>query len=634
MHQLLPAVALLLVLPAAAQKPVDWPTYGSDAGAMKYSRASLINRTNVNQLQPAWEWRTGERNVPASDSTPAARPGDFQVTPLVINDTMYLTTPFNRIVALDANTGNQIWEYDPRAYSFGQPSNGTGFVHRGVASWSNGRERRILVASRWRLIALNAADGKPIPSFGNHGEIDLVATLRRPVKRNHYTNTSPPVVWGNLVIVGNGVGDRLSYRNDPPGDVQAFDVRTGKPVWRFNTIPDAGEFGVESWENESWRYMGHTNVWAPFSVDSARGIVFLPVSTPSNDYYGGERLGDNLYGESLVAVDARNGKRLWHFQTVRHGLWDYDIPAPPLLYTATVNGRRVDAVAVMGKTGFIYAFERATGKPIWPIEQRAVPASDVPGERAAPTQPFPTLPAPITKLGFGAEDVIDFTPEIKRAALAVLQQYRAGPLFAPPSLQGTIGMPGVIGGSGWGGGAYDPTTQTLYVKGTNQPQLMRLMQPPNSDTVQAPYYIDRTGSLSVQIGGANGDRLPSLPLNKPPYGNLTAIDMSTGQHRWQVTLGDTRSVREHPLLRDLKLPPVGVAGAPGPIATAGGLLFLSGGGDVLYAIDSANGSVLWSAEVGRAYSVPMTYVTRAGRQFVVIATGSGEGAALKAFTLR
>jgi quinoprotein glucose dehydrogenase len=613
---------------------VEWNTYAADGAATKFSPLADITRTNVAQLQPAWEWRTGERAVADTDSTKAARPGDFQVTPLMIGDTLFLSTPFNRVVALDGNTGAELWRYDPGAHRFGQPSNGTGFVHRGVASWSDGTQRRIFLNSRWRLIALDAKAGTTIGTFGNNGEVDLTASLRRPVNKLHYTNTSPPVVWRDLIIVGNGVGDRLTYPNDPPGDVQAYDARTGKLVWRFNTVPDSGELGWNTWENGSYRTAGHTNVWAPFSVDTARGLVYLPVSTPSNDWYGGARRGDNLFGESLVVLDARNGRRVWHFQTVHHGLWDYDPPAAPVLFTVQRNGRTVDGVALLGKTGFAYVFDRVSGEPFWPIEERAVPASDVPGERAAATQPFPTKPLPFTRQGFTENDVIDFTPELKQLALAELKRWRHGPLFLPPSLQGSIAMPGVIGGAGWGGGAFDPTSGVLYVKGTNQPALFRLLQPPASDTINATYAFDRGASLSVRVPDRDGARMPSLPLNKPPYGNLTAINLATGDHVWQVTLGDNESVRNHPLLRDLKLQPLGVAGAPGPIVTAGGLLFVTGGGDVLYALDTRDGSTVWQTDLGaRAYAVPMTYRTSAGRQFVVIATGSGNDAVLKAFAL-
>ena len=628
---------LLLSLTTAVQ--ADWPVHGGDAGGMKFSALSSIDRANVHRLVPVWEWVVGERSIAATDSTRAARPGNFQATPLVINDTMYLSTPYNRVVALDAGTGAQLWSFDPGAYRHGQPSNGTGFVHRGVATWSDGRERRIFINSRWRLIALDATTGRPIESFGSAGEVDLAADLIWPVNRLHYTNTSPPVVWHDLVIVGNGVGDRLMYANDPPGDVQAFDVRTGRRVWRFNPIPRPGEVGNETWQSESWRRTGHTNVWAPFTVDATRGLVYLPVSTPGNDYYGGDRPGDNLFAESIVCVEAATGRRIWHFQTIHHGLWDYDMPAPPVLGTVRVNGRAVDIVTVLGKTGWAYVFERVTGEPVWPIEERPVPSSDVPGERAARTQPVPTKPAPFARQGFGENDVIDFSPAIRRAALDELRKWRYGPIYSPPSLQGTIQMPGVIGGAGWGGGAFDPETGLLYVKSSNQAGIMRLREPSAAehDTIQGRYVIDRSASLRVRmtLPDATGEDRPlSLPIAKPPYGTLVAIDLNTGEHRWEITIGDTPGLRNDPLLRGLNLPPLGVAGSPGPIVTAGGLVFLTGGGATLYAVDKSNGRVLWETDLGaQGYAVPMTYATRDGRQFVVIATGGGNNAVLRAFAL-
>ena len=616
---------------AAAQR-IDWPVYGADPASTKYSKATAINRDNVARLQVAWEWSTGE--TPITDKR--VRPGNFQATPLVVHDTMYLSTSYNRVIALDANTGRLIWEYDPKAYDFGQPPNGTGFVHRGVALWSSGKQRRILMNSRWRLIELDAATGKLVRSFGDTGVVDLVAKLSRPTNKLHYTQTSPPVVWKNLVIVGNGVADRLVYPGDPPGDVQAFDVRTGRRVWRWSAIPLSPKAeGASTWENDSWRTTGHTNVWAPFSVDDTRGLVYLPVSTPSNDGYGGTRLGNNLFAESIVCLDARTGKKVWHFQTVHHGLWDYDLPAPPVLGTVRIAGAKRDIVAVPTKTGFLFVFDRASGAPIWPIEERAVPASDVPGERASPTQPFPTKPKPFSPQGFTEDELIDFTPEIKAEARNVLARFRSGPLFSPPSLQGTVAMPGIIGGSGWGGGAFDPRSGVFYIKSTSQPGFLKIIarQQP-TDTVNAPYTLDLGAAeeLTVRIG--SDTTAPRLPINKPPYGTVTAIDLTTGEQRWQVPLGDTPSLRTHPLLRDLNLPPLGVAGAPGAIATAGGLLFASGGGNVLYALDTRDGRVLWSHDVGqRAYSVPMTYRTSQGKQFVVIASGSANGAKLTAFSL-
>ena len=618
----------------------EWPVYGGDAGGMRYSPLTDINGDNVQRLTSAWSWATGEAAIPATDSTRPARPGNFQVTPIMVNDTLYLSTPFNRVVALDATTGRELWSYDPRAWSFGQPSNGTGFVHRGVAMWTDGRERRILMNSRWRLIALDAATGRPIPSFGTNGEVDLTADLDWPVHRLHYTNTSPPVVWGDLVILGNGVGDRLMYRNDPPGDVQAFDVRTGRRVWRFRTVPRPGEFGNDTWRDDSWRTTGHTNVWAPFTVDSARGLVYLPVGTPSNDWYGGRRKGANLFGESILCLDARTGQRVWHFQVVHHGLWDYDLPAPPNVITIRRGAERVDAVVVPTKQGFIFAFDRVSGRPLWPVEERAVPASDVPGEETWATQPFPSRPAPVSQQGFTIDDVIDFTPALREAARDIVSRHRMGPLYTPPSMQGTITMPGAIGGVGWGGAAYDPETNTLYVKASNAPALWRIVRrEAPSDTVDFDFAPDLGNStLSVRVPDdtdGRGRGGGGLPINRPPYGTLTAIDMATGEFRWQVPIGDTPEVREHPLLRGVTLPAtLGVSGAPGGIVTRGGLVFLSGGGSRLYAVDTENGSARWHFDLGqRAYANPMTYRTRTGRQFVVVATGAGANARLQAFAL-
>ena len=632
-------IAGLFAATSCAAPRGDWPVYGGDPGGMKYSELATINRSNVAELAPAWEWVVGEQPIEATDSTLAARPGTFQVTPLMINDTLFLSTPYNRVVALDANDGREFWSYDPAPYESGQPSNGTGFVHRGVATWTDGGERRVFINSRWRLIALDAAIGVPIPTFGTRGEVDLTADLAWEVKKIHYTNTSPPVIYRDLVIVGNGVGDRLTYRNDPPGDVQAFDVRTGERVWRFRTTPREGEFGNDTWEDDSWRFTGHTNVWAPFTIDTTRGLVYLPVSTPSNDFYGGARKGDNLFAEAIVCLDANTGERVWHFQTVHHGVWDYDLPAPPNLITINVDGQTIDAVSVVAKTGFVYVFDRVTGEPVWPIEERPVPSSDAPGERVAPTQPFPTKPAPFARQGFTSDDVIDFTPELKAMALERLSAFRTGPIFTPPSLEGTVLSPGLIGGAGWGGGAFDPESGTLYIKATNSPALIRLGRPAPSDTIQGAYAFDRGVSFSLRIDPASvgmppDTEIPSLPLSKPPYGTLTAIDLNTGEHRWQVTVGDTPRIRNHPLLEDLDLPPLGVGGSPGPIVTAGGLVFLTGGGSTLYAFDAANGQILWETDLGaRGYAVPMTYQTSAERQFVVIATGGGSEALLQAFAL-
>lgn len=628
--------ALVTFAPPARGQRVEWPVFGGDLAATKYSSLADINRSNVAGLTKAWEWETGE----APMAEPRARPGNFQATPLMIGDTLFLSTSYNRVVALDASTGRLLWSYDPKAYAAGQPPNGTGFVHRGVATWSDGKQRRVFMNSRWNLIALDAGTGRPIREFGDTGVVDLTKALARngkPVNKLHYTETSPPVVWRDLVIVGNGVADKLVYPNDPPGDVQAFDVKTGKRRWSFSPVPRNGrDPAAASWANESWRATGHTNVWAPFSVDERRGLVYLPVSTPSNDWYGGARRGNDLYAESIVCLDARNGDRVWHFQTVHHGLWDYDLPTAPVLATVNVAGKTRDIVAVPAKTGFLFVFDRTNGEPIWPITEHAVPPSDVPGEQAAQSQPIPSKPKPFARQGFSYNDLIDFTPEIKSRALELMKEYRFGPLFTPPSMAGTIVMPGAIGGAGWGGGALDPTSGVIYIKATNSPALYKIIKPSRSDTLDADYAMDFSAQgLRVTFPASDSaQRIPSLPINRPPYGTLVAIDLNTGDTKWDVTLGDTPAIHNHPLLKGLNLPPVGVAGSPGPIVTAGGLVFVTGGGSTLYAIDVRDGTTAWSAELGQnAYSTPMTYRTAAGKQFVVVSTGAATGAKLVAFAL-
>jgi quinoprotein glucose dehydrogenase len=614
--------------PAAAQ---DWPFYGGDQGGTKFSPLTDINASSAARLKVAWEWSPREKAL-AEFGT---RPGNFQATPLMIDNVLYLSTPYNRVVALNAESGAELWSFDPKAYEDGQPPNGTGFVHRGVAAWrdsADGNKLRIFINSRYHLICLDAATGRPVDAFGTHGVFDLSKGLVWEINKTHYTNTSPPTIYKDLVIVGNGVGDRLSYRNDPPGDVRAFDARTGKMVWTFHTIPQPGEFGNDTWQNDSWSYTGHTNVWAPMTLDAARGLVYLPVTTPSNDFFGGRRPGANLFGEALVCLDAATGKRQWHFQIVHHGLWDYDNPSPPNLVTIRVDGRSIDAVVQLTKQGFAYVFDRVTGRPVWPIEERAVPASDVDGEHSWPTQPFPTKPPAITEQGVTLDDAIDFTPAMKAAAQKELAKYRIGPVFTPPSLRGTVQRPGLIGGANWGGGAFDPANGILFVKTTNQANIARLGKP---DRTAANPRASEVDADLTRVGDTNAEFMDGLPLLKPPYGHLVAIDLNRGTIKWRVPFGDTPSLRKHPALAGVALPPaLGVAGAPGMLVTAGGLV-IGGGGDLaLHAVDAANGSEVWHAALPRRVNgTPMTYRSSGGRQFVVVATGGGEDASLVAFAL-
>ncbi len=625
---------LLAIVGGAGAQPAryEWPVYGGDQAATRYAALDDINRATVGSLQVAWTWKPAERRLPEFGT----EPGTFQNTPLMIEDVLYVSTPYNRVVALDARSGRELWRYDPEPFKDGQPPNGTGFVHRGVAAWRDEAGRlRIFMNSRYRLICLDAATGTPVPGFGVNGVVDLVAGLGWKGDRRHYTNTSPPVVYRDLVILGNGVGDRLVYRHDPPGDVRAFDARTGKTVWTFRPIPRPREHGHDTWGDGSWEYTGHTNVWAPMSLDETRGLLYLPVSTPSNDYYGARRPGANLFAESIVCLDALTGTRKWHYQIVHHGLWDYDLPAAPVLAAVTVDGRRIDAAVQLTKQGFAFVFDRVTGEPVWPIEERAVAPSDVPGEVAWKTQPFPTRPPPFSEQGVSLDDAFDLTPALRDRARAELEKYRLGPLYTPPSLQGTVMRPGVIGGANWGGGAFDPASGRLYIKSSsNTPAILRLAEPDRSPDNPRAGEVDAT----LVNRGAPVVFMEGLPLLKPPYGHLTAIDLNRGEIVWRVPFGDSPALRAHPALQGVALPPrLGVSGAPGAIVTAGGLVFAGGGDMALNAVDAATGAVVWRGPLRqRSTGTPMTYRTSPpdARQFVVIASGAGEHAELVAFAPR
>ncbi len=626
----LPLIVIAGVLAIVPSRPqVEWPYYGGDQAGSKYSAAADVNRTTVSRLGIAWTWKTGEKPLPDFGTAP----GSFENTPLMIDNVLYVSTPYNRVVALDAESGVEKWSFDPRAYADGQPPNGTGFVHRGVAAWRDNGKLRIFINSRARLFCLDAATGLALPTFGTNGSISLIDHLRWRVDPRQYTNTSPPVVYKNLVIVGNGVGDRLAYRQDPPGDVQAFDARTGQRVWIFQTVPQEGQPGVDTWGSDSWRFTGHTNVWAPMTLDERRGLLYLPVSTPSNDFYGGRRLGQNLFADSIVCLDAATGARKWHFQIVHHGLWDYDMPSPPSVVSIKPGGRPVDAVVQLTKQGLVFAFDRISGKPVWPIEERPVPPSDTPGEEAWPTQPFPTGPGPLEDGGVSEADAFDLTPDLHEKALAELRTLRLGPLFTPPSVQGTLQRPGIIGGANWGGAAFDAATGRLFVKTSNQAHVARLGPPDRSPGNPRAAEVDAD---YTRVGGTAAEFDNGIPLLKPPYAHLTAIDLNRGGIAWRVPFGDSPELRQHPALKGVTLPDsLGAPGAPGAIVTAGGLVFVGGGDGAFHAYDSDTGREVWTAALPRRSSgTPMTYRAGNGTQYVVIAVGSRTDAELVAFAIK
>ena len=626
-----------------AGEMVEWRYVGAEQSHTKYSAVDDINLTNVDQLEIAWEWEPGE--LPLEEF--GTRPGSFQAMPLMIDNVVYLSTMYTRVVALDADTGEELWAFDPEAYRTGPRGAGPGgFKHRGVAVWGSGDDMRIFLNSRDSLYALDAKTGELIRGFGDNGKVLLTDGFPNEVTREEFDQTSPPVVFEELVIVGSRVPDRVQHRFDTPGSVQAFDTNTGERRWVFYTVPQSNDaFGADTWENGSWRFTGHANVWGLMSLDEDRGLLYVPTSTPSSDYWGGRRLGANLFAESLLCLNARTGEREWHFQAVHHGVWDYDFTSPPNLMTLNVDGRTIDAVAEVSKQGFTYVFDRVTGEPVWPIEERPVDTeTDVPGEVPYPTQPFPTKPPPFAEQGVSLDDANDLTPEVHRLALEELRTYRLGPLFTPPRLRGTLQRPRVDGGGNWGGAALDPTTNMLYVRATEGTTANQVCQTdPDLPDVDVAYTNNCPRGAAAGIfrgrpgaAAAARSRLGPIPLVKPPYARLVAIDLETGDIAWRVPFGEGSAlVRRHPLLRDADLPDrLGTPGNNGLMVTGGGLVFIGGGDPYLYAFDAATGrEVSRVATEFRTSGNPVTYRARSGRQFILMATGAGPDASLVAFAL-
>jgi quinoprotein glucose dehydrogenase len=620
MKLLIAAVSLTALL-AAASPDAEWPVYGHDPGGTKYSPLGQITTRNVKNLRIAWTYHTGDMYDPKGRG---GKVSAFECTPLFVNGTLYVTTPFGRLIALDPDTGAKKWTFDPKSditAGFGD------FANRGASTWvdRNTGQRRLFVATiDGRLFAIDAKTGKALDSFGTGGLVDLRKGLRNPPHyKAEYEETSPPAVIGNLVIVGSGVADN-NYVDAASGEVRAFDARTGKLAWTWDPMPG--------------QHTGAANTWSIISTDPERNLVFLPTGSASPDYYGGERPGNDLYADSLVALHADTGKMAWYFQTVHHDLWDYDVAPQPTVFTLRRNGKSIPAIAVGSKTGNLFLLNRVTGKPIFGVEERPAPKSGVPGEKTSPTQPFPVLPKPLVPQSLTADTAWGATAEDREWCRQMIAGKLAEGIFTPPSIGGSIIFPGNIGGIAWGGEAFDPAHQLLIVPTNRLAAYIRLIPRDKFDAEEGkepgveyarqrgtPYGLARIFLLNPR----------KIPCNPPPFGTLVAIDASTGEKKWEHTVGALPWLPED-LAGNWGSPALG-----GPIVTGGGLVFIGATLDpYLKAFDVQTGELLWKGKLPTsARATPMTYRTAKGKQYVVIAAGghdapgSPQGDALVAFAL-
>ena len=608
----------------------EWPAYSGDIGAKKYSPLNQITQDNIDKLQIAWVWES-ELDPGVTNRRDASKAADmFKGSPLMVDGRLFIRTRYSTVAAIDALTGEPLWTYDPGAKDGPRPVM-FGFTTRGLAFHKDEEGSRVLlVTSRGWLIALDAESGELIESFGEKGKVDLRKGLRRPLNPNRVSWSHAPNVCGDVVVIGSQPDDGSHSRsrlransNLPLGDVRGFDVKTGEQTWVFETVPQEGAFGNETWGKESWKWMGNTNVWSTTSCDPDLNIVYLPVTAPTSHFYGGERPGDNLFGTSLVAVDASTGERIWHFQNVRHDIWDYDNPAAPVVADVEIDGEPRKVVAQVTKTGYLFVFDRLTGKPIWKIEDAKVPESELEGEQPAATQPKPLWPPPFEMQGISNDDVIDFTPELKEQALEALARWNYGPLFSTPSLRGTLILPGIGGGANWGGASFDPLQRRLFVPSRRQPTLIRAY--PVNESVRG-FKYDAYFTFPDFSG---------LPFIKPPWSSITAYDLDTGEIAWSVPNGT--GPKGHRLLRELELPDLGdIGAAPGLLVTPTALFYgTNNPGNRLRAMSKEDGTVLWEHPVLGTFSgaPPITYLLN-GSQFVVIGTGATwEPVRLIAFSL-
>ena len=624
----------------------EWKTYGGDLRSTRYSPLAQINKDNFSKLEVAWRFKT--------DALGPRPEFNLQSTPLMVGGVLYSTGGTRRaVVALDAGTGEMRWMYSLNEGKRGEsaPRQLSG---RGLAYWTDGRQERIVyVTPGYQMIALDAKTGRPVPGFGQNGIVDLKLNIDQemdPVTGEIGLHATP-VISGDVVIVGAAhlPGSIPSRRDNDNGYVRGFDVRTGKRLWIFHTIPRPGEPGIETWEGTSAEQSGNAGVWAQMSIDEELGLVYLPVELPTGDYYGGHRPGNGLYGESIVAMEIKTGKKRWHYQLVHHGLWDSDIPCAPILADIVVDGRMIKALAQPTKQGWVYVLDRTNGQPVWPIEERAVEASTVPGEKASPTQPFVTKPPAFAKQGVAIDDLIDFTPALRAEAVKLAARYKIGPLFTPPVASkwegplATLMMPSTTGGANWQGGALDPETNYLYIYSSNQISDLALIE---SDGKRSDMrYVRGTAPNPAAppaalpgAGAAGGEAAPpvlvqGLPLVKPPYATISALDINKGDLVWQIAHGETPdNIRNHPALKGLKIPRTGRIGRIGVLATKTLLIAGEAGffttpsgqrGAMLRAYDKASGQ-----EVGEVYmpapqtGSPMTYMLN-GRQYLIVSISGG-----------
>ncbi len=575
----------------------DWPVYKADAASTSYSPLDQINRSNVKQLQVAWTFQSGDEELYT-----------IECNPIVVNGVLYLTSPMVRVFALDAGTGHTLWRFDPYSHGVAGELPRWKHVNRGLVYWTDGAESRIFFTFDYHLYALNARNGSLIQSFGRQGMIDLRGGLDRESEELLVQATSPGVIFEDLLILGSTVGDGVEPT--APGHIRAYDVRTGEREWIFHTIPHPGESGHDTWPAGSWKTAGGVNAWGGLSLDGERGLVFIATGSPSYDHYGGERKGKNLFSDSVVALKAATGERVWHFQTVHHDLWDFDLPCPPSLVRVTHDGKQIDAVAQVTKMGHLFLLDRDTGRSLFPVEERPVPQSQLDGEESWPTQPFPLRPPAYARQGFDEGEITDLTPGATAFVHEnYLKKYGPSRLFDPPGLEGSIAFPQFNGGTDWGGAAVDPESGLLYVNASNEPEMIVMRSAPEG----ASHAIRFLATGHLEVFDQEG-----FPISRRPWGTLNAIDLNRGEIVWQVPLGT------YPELEKQGYPDTGTFNIGGPLVTGGGLVFIGATRDARFrAFDKETGDKLWEFQLeAGAYASPSTYMVD-GRQFIVVAAGGG-----------